>query len=360
MVKTRTRFVAIMVGALLIVAMATVMWVTVSRDAKPAAVTAPQGSSDDQGPSSGSFEPAPIVTAAAAPVGDPAEADTGAGAAALVAARWGSGRGELGRSRPQEGNPEGPMSFVRAGDELLVLDQVNGRVARYDANGKLRSTFEATATTQDLAVAKDGTVALLDRLVDKTVRLVDKNGRPIGALPLPPDRVDDPGLVTGVFVDGKDVYVEKEHGVLTRIGSTDGSSADAAELTGRPSKDGTLLLMAVLAPAEARVTLNAFDRKLGSLRFARAIHFPRPARQIMLLDSDMRGTVYVGVLGGNPQMVHIACLDPGDGHAIGRLSVPTSATPEEAFRDFSIGDDGTIVLALRTEDGIEYHTAHCP
>ncbi|GAF98532.1 unnamed protein product, partial [marine sediment metagenome] len=41
---------------------------------------------------------------------------------ALVVARWGSARDELGRERPQEGNPEGPMSLVLAGKDLLVLD----------------------------------------------------------------------------------------------------------------------------------------------------------------------------------------------------------------------------------------------
>lgn len=356
MVKTRTRLVAIMVAVL---ALAAVAWVAISREAPPAS-PAPRAGNADGGTSptaNAAPSPLPVLTGAAAPaVADTADDD----AAVVVSARWGSGRGELGRSRPQEGNPEGPMSFASAGDELLVLDQVNGRVVRYDAKGNPRATFEATPTTQDLTVAKDGTVVLLDRLVDKTVRLVDKNGRPIGALPLPPDRVEDPGLVTGVFTDGKDVYVEKEHGVLTRIGSTDGSAADPAELTGRPSRDGTLLLMAVLAATEARVNLNAFDRRLGSLRFARAVPFPRPVRQIMLLDTDMRGTIYVGVLGGGPQMVHIACLAPSDGRVIGRLSVPTSATPEEAFRDFAVADDGTIVLALRTEDGVEYQRAHCP
>lgn len=283
-----------------------------------------------------------------------------AAAGPLLATRWGSGKGELGRSRPPEGNPEGPMSFVRAGGDLVVLDQVNGRVTRYDANGKVRSSFDATATTQDIAVAKDGTAVLLDRLAEKTVRIVDPNGRKIGSVPLPPDRVPEPGVVSGVFVDGKDVYVEKAHGVLERIATTDGRAAEAAQLGGRPSKDGALLLMATFAAPAARVILNAFDRKLGSLRFARAITFPRPARQVMLLDSDLRGTIYLGVLGGSPETVHIACIDPTDGHATGRLSVPTSTLPEESFRDFSVGDDGTIVLAVRTDEGVEYRTARCP
>lgn len=285
--------------------------------------------------------------------------DAGASAAGtLLATKWGSGPGELGRTRAPEGNAEGPMSFVRTNDELIVLDQVNERVTRYDSKGNVKGSFRATGTTQDITVAKDGTVVLLDRLVDKQVRLVDRFGRTVGNLPLPADRVGDTGQVTGVFTDGNDVYVEKGHGALARIGSTDGLSGDSAQLNGRPTRDGTLLLMVTLQSAAARVNLNAFDRKLGRLRFARAVQFPKPARQVMLLDSDMKGTIYVGVMGESS--VNIACLDPSDGHAIGRIEVPTSATPEEAFRDFSIADDGTIVLALRSEDGVEYRTARCP
>lgn len=286
--------------------------------------------------------------------------DTDAGRSLLLSAKWGSGRGQLDRSHQPEGNPEGPMSFVRAGDDLFVLDQVNARVARYNGKGQLEATYDASLTTQDIAVGKDGTVALLDRLVEKSVRLLDKNGRPIATLPLP-ERVGEPGLVTGVFVDGKDVFVEKEHGVLMRVGSTDGSVAtEATDLTGRPSKDGALLIMATFAGAEGKVNLNAFDRRAGALRFARSIQFPRPARQVALLDTDLKGTIYVGVIGGRDPAVNIACLDPGDGHVVGRIAVPTQSTPEESFRDFSVSDDGTITFSIRTEEGIDFRTARCP
>ncbi len=276
-------------------------------------------------------------------------------------ARWGSGADALGRERPQEGNPEGPMSLALAGKDLLVLDQINGRLNRYDAHGKLLGTSAAPTTAQDLAVASDGTVAMVDRLVDKTVTLVDPNGKMIGKLPLEPN-VSEPGLVTGVVVDGKNVYAEKEHGALVLLGTTDGrSSSDAAELQGRPSKDGALLLTAGLtSAAQGRAYVNAFDRKADALRFARALQFPPPARAIVLLDSDARGTIYLGVAAGpEPGNAHVACLDPNDGHVIGRVALPLSHTPEESFRDFSVGADGTIVFAVRTEDNVEYQTARC-
>jgi hypothetical protein len=279
----------------------------------------------------------------------------------FVVARWGGARGELGRERPQEGNPEGPMSFVLAGRDLVVLDQVNGRLARYDADGRLRNTSTAPTTAQDIAVAKDGTIAMVDRLVGKAVTLVDPNGRKIGELPLGA-RIPEPGLVTAVVVDGKNVYVEKEHGALVLIGTTDGKPADdETQLSGRPSKDGTLLLTAGLSSkALGRAYLNVIDRKTASLRFARAVQFPRPAQAIVLLDSDAKGTLYLGVAAGDPGSAHVACLDPGDGHVIGRVMLPLSHTPEESFRDFTVGDDGTIVFAIRSEENVQYRTAHCP
>lgn len=280
-----------------------------------------------------------------------------------LAAKWGSGKDQLGHERPQEGNPEGPMSFALAGDGMVVLDQVNGRLAKYDAKGRLERMIDTGNTVQDVAVAKDGSIAALDRLSQKNVALFDPNGRKIAELPLTGDKLSDTGLTTGVFVDGKDVYVEKEHGALIQIGTIDGRPAEGdKELSGRPSKDGALLLNAVLpAPRNGRAVVNAFDRKSGALRFARAVQFPPPAEAIVLLDSDAQGTIYLGVTGGpSPGIAEIACMDPGDGHVLGRVDVQVSATPDESFRDFAVGGDGTIVYALRSEEGVEYRTARCP
>ncbi|CAN5888503.1 hypothetical protein BH11MYX4_BH11MYX4_38660 [soil metagenome] len=219
----------------------------------------------------------------------------------LFSAAWGSGVGKLGRDRPAEGNPEGPMSLALAGRDLLVLDQVNGRLARYGADGRLKGTTDAPATAQDLAVGKDGTVAMIDRLVGKTVTLVDANGRKVGELPLGA-RVAEPGLVTAVVIEGTNVYAEKEHGALVLLGSTDGTPAgESIQLAGRPTRDGALLLTAGIASKPAgRAYLNAMDRRTTTSRFAVQVSFPRPSQAIVLLDSDLKGRIYLGVAAGDP------------------------------------------------------------
>lgn len=331
-----------------------------SRDARPpttsaASATTPRASSSE------AERPSP--TAASASAAPPtAGDDAAAGPAALFSARWGSGRGALGHARPNEGNAEGPMSFALAGDTIVVVDQVNGRLVRYDREGRVLGTTDVPVTTQDVAVAADGTAISMDRLGEKTLTLTDPSGRRVGELPLTGPKVGNPGLLTGVFVDGKDVYVEKEHGALVKVGTTDGRASDDGEpLTGRPSKDGVLVLTAgFTAQPSGQAWLNAFDRKKGALRFARTVVFPRPGHGIVLLDTDARGVIYLGAWAGEGNTAVIHCFDPSDGHPLGKVTAPMSTTPEESLRDFAVAADGTIVYALRTEEGVSFGTTRCP
>jgi hypothetical protein len=277
----------------------------------------------------------------------------------IASARWGSKRGELGRERQQEGNAEGPMSFAFANGKLVVLDQVNRRVTRYGKDGRVESESDAPQTAQDIAVAKNGSSALLDRLSTKSISVHDPSGKKVGELALREDQVGETGLLTGVFVDGKSVYVEKSHGALVLVGSIDGQPADGpSELAGRPSRDGKLLLNAQMAGGA--IVLNAIDRQSGTSKFARAIPFPRPLRGILLLDSDTRGTIYVAASAGAANTAQIVCLEPREGAVTGRVSLPMSDGAEESMRDFAVDDDGTIVAALRTNEGVAYRTVRCP
>lgn len=291
--------------------------------------------------------------AAAAPSSPSVDASMGPDG--VIRAGWGSALGQVGHSLMSEGNPEGPMSFVRAGDDLLVLDQVNRRVVRYDKNGRPIGSFETTLTTQDINVAKDGSVVMLDRLVDKRVRIVDRNGKPRGELPLPAD-MKETGKVTGVFTDDKNVYVEQGHGALVGIGTLDGQPlTEKTILTGRPSKSGKLLISAALVGN--RLTVNAFDREANKLRYTRVIPF-KTVREVVLVDTDAKDVVYVAA--SEEEKVNLACLDPGDGHVLGRLTLEMSMVPEETFKAYSVADDGTITSSFMTEDGAEYHTEKCP
>jgi hypothetical protein len=336
-------------------------WRTRGEDARSTATTATTATANAASAASAALASDRSVGASPSGIGAPADATT---AIAIVTAVWGSGAGQLGRTRPEQANPEAPMSLAAAGDGLVVLDQVNGRVVRFDARGNAIGTVRATPTTQDVAVTKEGGLALLDRLARKEVTIVDARGNEMGKLPLVGKGIEDPGLTTGVFVDGERVYAERSHGGLVLLGTSDGTPAkDRTELSGRPSRDGTLLLSAgITSPERGRLYLNVFDRKKNALRFTRTIDVTPRVSGVALLDSDAGGIIYLGVVraSGDAEEIRVGCHDPNDGRELGAVTLPASRMPEETFKDLALMPDGRIVVAVRSEQGVDYRIARCP
>lgn len=285
---------------------------------------------------------------------------------------WGSGPNELGRDRPEEGNAEGPMSVaVDRQGRALVLDQVNGRIVRLDEKGEPAGTIPIPVQmAQDLAVTEDGKTLVMDRLVDRSVAILGPDGQLLGELPLAGTGIEEPGGVTGVFVDGEDVYVEREHGPLVRIGDTAGTpDTERPEIPGRPSRDGKLYLNAgLIDPLAGRVYLNAIARPSQEHLYTREYQLAVPLVGILALDTDLAGTIYLALLAEQPSgdpnvppqhQVRLLCISPQDGTPIGQTELPATELPEESFRDFAVLDEGGVLYALRTEEGVVYQRADC-
>lgn len=278
---------------------------------------------------------------------------------------WGGGDGQLGHNRPQEANPEGPMSLTADGKGgALLLDQVNGRLVHVGPDGKPMGTIKVPLLgAQDVAVASDGTVAVLDRLADKQVQLFDADGKPRGSLPLEGKGIAEGGAVTGVFVDGDKIYAEKEHGALVLLGGTDGQPGDRTEIPGRPSRDGTSYLSAGITKAdEGRLWLSAITRATGENRYTRELRMGMPVPSLLLLDSDKAGVIYLAMEAmpseGHP-MVLLSCLAGKDGTPLGTVQLPASTLPEETFREFAVLDEGGVLHAELTESGVAYRRYDC-
>jgi outer membrane protein assembly factor BamB len=311
----------------------------------------------------------------------PAQADSGAAEAGATSKRpeviaqvgWGSGPEQLGRHHSGEGNPEAPMSLaVTPRGDVMVLDQVNGRIVRYGPDGKVLGSVPVTQQTpQDIAVAKDGTLAVLDRLRDKTVALIDPETNQLkGELPLTGKNLPEPGLVTGTFVLDDSVYVEREHGALVRIGNVSGQADPAQpELPGRPSRDGKFYVAAHISNrAEGRLVIYFLDRETYAQRMARELSLQFPLLYLTLLDTDRAGIVYVAVVGELPTGqaspasapgMRLYCLEPVQGKVIGQADLIYSPMPEETFRDLVVLDEGGIIYQVRTEAGVTLRRADC-
>jgi hypothetical protein len=287
--------------------------------------------------------------------------------------RWGSGPSELGRSHGKEANPEAPMSM--AADilgNMVVLDQTNGRLLRLDSEGKPVGSFPVTQQApQDITLAKDGSLLVLDRLRDKTVAILNPDtGAPRGELRVEGKGIPEGGLVTGTFVDGDSVYVEREHGALVRIGDISGNAdPDRPEIPGRPTRDGrSYVLASITDPKSGRVLLNTVDRQSGQHRFTREYRLEFPVMSINLLDSDLSGTIYLGVAGELPSLsastsaqlgIRVFCIDSLEGKVLGQTDLPINTLPEETFRDFAVLDEGGILYRHLTENGVTLMRARC-
>ncbi len=350
-------------------------------------VVARSGARDSAGSASSAEAPAAPApaqggTASKAPSGSsPGRAGEGNSQAAssprapgvIAELDWGSGPSQLGRDRPQEANPEAPMSLaVTPLGDVVVLDQLNGRLVRIGQDGKVLGTTPLTQQTpQDVTVAKDGTLLVLDRLRDKSVAIIDpETGTLRGDLPLQGEGIPETGGITGTFVDGDSVYVEREHGALVRIGDLSGTAdTTRPEIPGRPTRDGRSYIVAsIIDRPGGRLLVNAIDRQTNHQRYTREYRVQFPLMYITLLDSDRSGVIYLGVAGELPTGkasppsepgVRLFCLDPLDGKVLGQADLPLNTMPEETFRDFTVLDEGGVVYQYRTEAGVSLRRADC-
>ena len=200
------------------------------------------------------------------------EARTGGGKQ-LARFGWGSGEGNLGRTRADESNPEAPMSLTVDGQgQVWIVDQVNERLVKLDRSGKVVGTVPIPLqAAQDVVVAPDGTALVLDRLVDKSIAVIGPDGKQKGELPILGKGLEEGGASTGLFTDGKEVYVEREHGDSVRIGS----AASGASALFPASLDPRLPAGCLLLPAG-----HASTFPLGAPAGAAALSIERVAAPV--------------------------------------------------------------------------------
>jgi hypothetical protein len=191
-----------------------------------------------------------------------------------------------------------------------------------------------------------------------------------GELPLLGKGLEEGGGSTGVFTDGNDVYVEREHGDLVKIGDTSGArDGERGEVPGRPSRDGTAYLSATLGDrAQGQVLVTVIDKASRAHRFTRQVVMGPPVLALTFLDSDRSGVIYVAGLVELPQStpdvpqysLSLLCLDPLDGHPLGKVALPPNESADETFRELAVSDEGGVLFLQRTEAGAQLVRVSCP
>lgn len=263
------------------------------------------------------------------------------------------------------------MSFtVDALGQTWILDQVNGRLVKVDRNGKqLGSVPLPVQAGQEVVTTADGKMLVMDRLVDKAVAVLGPDGKQLGELPIEGKGLEEGGASSGLFVDGEDVYVEREHGDSIRIGDTSGKvNPERPEVPGRPAGDGrTFLTAGIVDGASGAVTVTAIDRPSLQHRFTRQLVLGQRVFGLNALDADRSGIIYLGTIleapGSTAEVPQFAitllCLDPLDGRPLAASQIPANSTPEETFRELQVLPEGGVLFLARTAQGAQLVRYQC-
>ncbi|MBK7861753.1 MAG: hypothetical protein IPJ65_24680 [Archangiaceae bacterium] len=317
--------------------------------------------------------PAPRPAAAVKPRPAPQGSDAGVVTVeprteVLATFAWGAGKGQLGRARPRDGNPEAPMSLdADANDTVWLLDQVNRRVVKVDARGKPVGELPVGLSRPvDLQVLDDGNLAVLDRAAERAVAVLGPDGKRVAEY-----KLVEPARVSAVVVDGDDVYAEREGGTLNRLGDSQGHADGArTEAPGRPTRDGRAFVTATLTDgAHGVVVLKAIDRRTGDERFTREVRLGMSVLRIALLGSDRSGLIYLAAQGervppdrpsAEPKpTVDLLCLDASDGRPLSRTELQANTSADQTLRELAVLESGGVVYLRRTETSAELQRVDC-
>ncbi len=199
---------------------------------------------------------------------------------------------DVGRVLGDESDSWGPMSFaVKADGGVLVLDQANLRILDFDPTGVPLASYALPSTTfDDVAEAGGHLVLALDRLVSRTLLVLDRDGEIVTELDLAGRGIENPGLITALIPRPDGVWLEVSHRHSVRVLDAAMRPCERTVLLGRPTPDG-------------RALIGKLDRGAGG---ARLLVGPRdgsapgvealvtgdwPVRRIVTLDATARGGV---------------------------------------------------------------------
>ena len=275
---------------------------------------------------------------------------------------WGSSGPAVGRRDAEESAPEGPMSFAVGPDgELYVLDQVNQRVLKFTPEGELDLEITLPAMTfQDLEIAPDGALVVVDRLVRRSILVLDEAGNPLGEYAYEGEAIPEGGGITATFARSDGVWLEFAHTWVARILDEQYRPCVEEIVPGRIMADGKTRVVAARDGAGgADVWLEAYggDEPLVRTTVEPAEYLDR----IIWIEGDDMGHIVVAM--------H---LFPRDGHALARagsdfvsalvlgedLQVlgsfrsPYAIVEWEQFREFKVMPGGSVYQMALTRGGM--------
>lgn len=220
----------------------------------------------------------------------------------VLQAKFGSKADEIGVYFPSEASPEYPESFVLGENgEVYILDIANRKIKIFK-NGKIIKTIPILSDGyfQDIALTQDGKILLLDNIVEKSVFLIDSQGKIIKKIPLEGNLIAYAPEVTGVRVvySGKwaGIWVEKE-AFSVKIANLDGTETLRIAVPGKFYEDGTRIFDTQII-GEANFMLYLYEKGSFSNFKEIDVFLNDYICFIYNIGTDNRERIYIGLTTG--------------------------------------------------------------
>lgn len=277
---------------------------------------------------------------------------------------WGGGGASLGRKDGDEAASEGPMSFAVAhSGDIYVLDQVNQRVVQVRPGFGLVDELPLPGDTwQDLVLVDGGRVVVLDRLVRKSLLVLDADGTARSEQTVIGDGIVEGGGITAMFARSDGIWLEFGHTHVVRVLDSSLKPATREIVPGRLSRDGSRRLTGAVVRgggAHVAVSETATGRRLGLLEVASTHDLVRLVEVDTDLDGNLLAVAHVADfdLATGQQLVHeeiVAISWDEDLQERGRFTSPLVITEHEQFREFALTDDGDVYQMAFDERGVRF------
>lgn len=269
---------------------------------------------------------------------------------------------DVGRIIGNESDSEGPKSFaVRPDGSVLVLDQVNQRILVLDPKGAQAGLIDLPSTTFDDVEQFEGRAVLaLDRLVARTLRVMDDKGAVLTEVALEGRGIERSGLITAMLPRPDGVWLEVQHQHSVKVLDRTLAPCDRQIVLGRPMVNGRSLHAALDGRGGVSISVSRRnDRGAGQ---SVTLAGDAPIRRIVWSDTDAKGQAVV--------VLHEADFSPESPyrvrserylmivldeqlHEVRRTESPWVLTPYDQRVEFRLGPDGGPWQMAFTADGVQ-------